>query len=140
MASLFGSKTEQTPEPNFEQYESDLDDIAQFAPRAVRLSHVSETAATRLDTAERLRQEPLMAPMEVEPVSSREPGVMTRNQQIAELIISLPYREAMAMGTGILAKLKGSEVSQSAEALTRAIQDWAWEWETFRDEERPKDT
>jgi hypothetical protein len=44
----------------------------------------------------------------------------------------------MAMGTGILKKMGDSSSSGlSPEALTRAIQDWAWEWETFVDEERP---
>jgi hypothetical protein len=72
----------------------------------------------------------------------REHKNKTRNQTIAEFIIALPYREAMAMGQGIYAKLKvgsvGSEpVFPSAEELTAAIQDWAWTWETFEDEERP---
>jgi hypothetical protein len=63
----------------------------------------------------------------------------TRNQTIAEFIIALPYREAMAMGEGIVSKIKDEDGGGrvSAEALTRAIQDWAWGWETFQDEERP---
>jgi hypothetical protein len=64
----------------------------------------------------------------------------TRNQTIAEFIIALPYREAMAMGTGIVAKIEGASSESgriNAEALTRAIQNWAWDWETFQDEERP---
>lgn len=67
-------------------------------------------------------------------------GTKTRNQMIAELIVALPYREAIAMGAGIAKKI-GVEMSKesglSPEFLTRAIQDWAWEWETFTDEERP---
>jgi hypothetical protein len=39
----------------------------------------------------------------------------------------------MAMGAGIAAKMKEG----NAETLTNAIQDWAWEWETFTEEERP---
>jgi hypothetical protein len=42
------------------------------------------------------------------------------------------------MGAGITKKIEVSKDSGiSPEALTRAIQDWAWEWETFTDEERP---
>jgi hypothetical protein len=77
---------------------------------------------------------------EPEPVSA---DTMTRNQRIAEAIVALPYREAMAMGTGVLKKIGNEEsggVRITAEALTRAIQDWAWEWETFKDEERPQNT
>jgi hypothetical protein len=47
----------------------------------------------------------------------------SRNQMIAEMIVSLPYREAIAMGEGIAAKLGQGEIS--AEILTRAIQAWA---------------
>jgi hypothetical protein len=53
----------------------------------------------------------------------------SRNQMIAEMIVSLPYREAIAMGEGIAAKLKQGSGSESwelsAEILTRAIQAWA---------------
>jgi hypothetical protein len=41
----------------------------------------------------------------------------------------------MAMGAGITAKMKGEASAEAA--LTKAIQDWAWEWETFVEEERP---
>jgi hypothetical protein len=57
----------------------------------------------------------------------------SRNQVIAEMIISLPYREAIAMGEGIAAKLGqgsvGGNIELSPEVLTRAIQAWAWEEE-----------
>jgi hypothetical protein len=71
----------------------------------------------------------------------REHRNKTRNQTIAEFIIALPYREAIAMGTGIVSKLGSIDAEDGGrvniEKLTRAIQDWAWGWETFEDEERP---
>jgi hypothetical protein len=71
----------------------------------------------------------------------REHKNKTRNQTIAEFIIALPYREAIAMGTGIVSKLGSIDAEDGGrvniEKLTRAIQDWAWTWETFEDEERP---
>jgi hypothetical protein len=96
------------------------------------------------------RAEPLPMPEPPEEVKKyapppyrRDPSKSkTRNQTIAEFIISLPYREAMAMGKGIFGKLKegsigGEPVYPTAEDLTSAIQEWAWEWETFQDEDRP---
>lgn len=61
----------------------------------------------------------------------------TRTQTIGEFIVALPYREAMTMGKGIQAKLTKAEGQPTVEELTAAIQSWAWEWETFEDEERP---
>lgn len=68
----------------------------------------------------------------------REQKNKTRNQTIAEFILSLPYREAMAMGAGIMEKMEEAEGRPTVEQLTKAIQDWAWNWEIFEDEERPK--
>jgi hypothetical protein len=60
----------------------------------------------------------------------------SRMQTIGQFVTALTYREAMAMGVGITGKMsKDGQVN--AEALTRALQDWAWEWETFVEEERP---
>jgi hypothetical protein len=94
------------------------------------------------------RVEPLPMPDPPEEVQKyappsvrREHKNKTRNQTIAEFIIALPYREAMMMGTGIASKLGTVDAENGGrvdiEKLTRAIQDWAWEWETFQDEERP---
>jgi hypothetical protein len=57
----------------------------------------------------------------------------SRLQTIGQFVTALTYREAMAMGAGIAAKMKEGD----ALTLTNAIQDWAWEWETFKEEERP---
>lgn len=56
-------------------------------------------------------------------------------QSIARDITRLTWREAEAMGKGIMSKMKGgSDLS----GLTAAIQDWSWEWEVFKEEDRPK--
>jgi hypothetical protein len=66
---------------------------------------------------------------EAQPVETR-----ARNQMISDMIVALPYREAIAMGEGIAAKLKGPENELSSEILTRAIQAWAWENGIVKDE------
>lgn len=73
------------------------------------------------------------------PPRREQPKSKTRNQTIAEFIIALPWREAMAMGKGIQQKLEKENGGQkpTVEELTAAIQEWAWTWETFQDEERP---
>lgn len=91
--------------------------------------------------------EPFVAPAEDQPAEVKAfapPAVRlqaaqsvtgsTRLQTIGQFVTALTYREAIAMGAGITAKMKGEA---NAEALTQAIQDWAWEWETFVEEERP---
>jgi hypothetical protein len=62
----------------------------------------------------------------------------SRLQTIGQFVTALTYREAMAMGVGIAGKMNvGKDPGLSPEILTRAIQDWAWTWETFKEEERP---
>jgi len=82
-------------------------------------------------------------PGEVEkyaPLAVRErkrTDVKTKNQTIAEFILALPYMEAMKMGKGVLEKLHVKDSSLTEGDLTAAIQAWAWEWETWEDEQRP---
>jgi hypothetical protein len=61
----------------------------------------------------------------------------SRLQTIGQFIVSLTYKEAMAMGRGIHAKLGKDSSVIVAEELTGAIQDWAWEWKKFLEEEQP---
>jgi hypothetical protein len=74
------------------------------------------------------------APPSVRLAAAQNVTGTTRLQTIGQFVTALTYREAMAMGVGIASKMQG-EVN--AEVLTRAMQDWAWEWETFMEEERP---
>jgi hypothetical protein len=55
----------------------------------------------------------------------------TTLQNIARSILALPWREAEAMGKAIDSK------KQDGKTTIAAIMDWAFEWETFTDEERP---
>jgi hypothetical protein len=64
----------------------------------------------------------------------RETQKATALQTIARDITRLTWREAEHMSKGIASKLR----DQNLAGLTAALQDWAWEWETFREEERPK--
>jgi hypothetical protein len=61
----------------------------------------------------------------------------TRSQMIAQSIIALPYRDAIAMGVGIMEKLSSEGDRPTVEKLVAAIHAWAWEWETWEDEQRP---
>jgi hypothetical protein len=56
---------------------------------------------------------------------------LTPLQMIAKLILELPWRDAEAMGKAIDGK------KQDGKSTISGIMDWAFEWETFRDEERP---
>ena len=70
---------------------------------------------------------------ELRPASTTtQPQKTTALQQIAKMILALPWREGEAMGKAIEGK-KTEGTSQIA-----AIMDWAFEWETFKEEERPK--
>jgi hypothetical protein len=73
------------------------------------------------------------APPSVRLAAAQNVTGSSRLQTIGQFVTALTYREAMAMGAGIAAKMKEG----NAETLTNAIQDWAWEWETFKEEERP---
>jgi hypothetical protein len=53
-------------------------------------------------------------------------------QNIARALLDLPWRDGEAMGKAIDAK-RGSD----GKTTTAALMDWAWEWETFKEEERP---
>lgn len=66
----------------------------------------------------------------------REKKEITNLQRIGEYVNKLTYREAMAMGRQIASKIKDDGKATEV-ALTAAIQDWAFEWETFEDEQRP---
>jgi hypothetical protein len=59
------------------------------------------------------------------------PAQSTTLQTIAKSILALPWREAEAMGKAIDSK------KQDSKTTIAAIMDWAFDWETFRDEERP---
>ena len=71
------------------------------------------------------------------PSIRKEKKTNTNLQTIGEFVTRLTYRESMAMGKGIHAKIKSVGSDTSAEDITAAIQNWAWEWETFEDEQRP---
>jgi ribosomal protein L13E len=68
--------------------------------------------------------------------ATRDRKAHTRLQTIGEFITGLTYREARAMGKGIVDKLQ-KDSSLNIETLTDAIQEWAFEWETFEEEQRP---
>lgn len=59
---------------------------------------------------------------------------LTTLQRIAKECCLLPWREAEAMAKAIEEKQKAG----GASTLVAAIQNWAWEWETFKEEERPR--
>lgn len=62
---------------------------------------------------------------------SATPTKLTQSQGIARDTTKLTWREAEAMAKGIEAKQK------EGATLVQAIQAWAWEWKTFREEEQP---
>jgi hypothetical protein len=102
-----------------------LEEIRGYAPQQVR------------QVVEKMVEQ-RMAEVPMNTYREPETATRTRNQRIAELIVALPYREAITMGAGIAEKLKngveaGKDSGLSPEFLTRAIQDWAWEWEGFKD-------
>jgi len=68
-----------------------------------------------------------------EAAASKSP---TPLQRIGEYVVNLKWHDAMAMGRGIKSKLEG-ENGIAVEQLVSAIQSWAWEWQTFIDDEQP---
>jgi hypothetical protein len=88
------------------------------------------TAPTTEDPPEEVKA---FAPPSTRLAATQRVTGSSRLQTIGQFVTALTYREAMAMGAGIAAKMKEG----NAETLTNAIQDWAWEWETFTEEERP---
>ena len=64
-----------------------------------------------------------------------QPAKLSPVQVIARDITKLTWREAEAMGRAIQEKAKGGG---EGSLLTQAIQDWAWAWQTFKEEEQPK--
>jgi len=68
------------------------------------------------------------------PAVREQPTKTTALQTIARDVTRLTWREAEQMSRGIIAKLKDKDPA----GLTAALQDWAWEWEVFKEEERPR--
>jgi hypothetical protein len=71
---------------------------------------------------------PLLSPS----TQRQEPAKLSPLQVIARDITRLPWREQEMMTESIKAKTKDSTIT------SKAIQDWAWEWEIFKEEERPR--
>ena len=65
-----------------------------------------------------------------------QPAKVTATQGIARDVTRLTWREAEVMGRSIEEKMKGKD--GKALSVTQAIQDWAWAWQTFKEEEQPK--
>jgi hypothetical protein len=66
------------------------------------------------------------------PTTTRaDPAKLTSTQQIARMILQLPWREAEAMGNAI------EEHKKDGKSQTAAIQNWAWQWKIFKEEDQP---
>lgn len=122
--------------------EEDVGEVERYAPPNIRQARATEQEEkSQSKLVEAVQHVVTLHASELDKrLASVSASKRSRNQQIAELIVSLPYREAIAMGIGIAAKIRGvisEETGLSPELLTRAIQDWAWEGDIMRDEERP---
>ena len=104
-------------------------------PKTVDLD-IPHSAEERM---ERLRSGPTPMPS-TPPVTSvskyEQPAKVTATQGIARDVTRLTWREAEVMGRSIEEKMKGKD--GKALSVTQAIQDWAWAWQTFKEEEQPK--
>ena len=90
-----------------------------------------ETPGATARAAERTAQATTTTLPAVRPA---DPVKQTALQTIARDITRLTWREAELMSKGIMSKLKDKDLA----GLTAALQDWAWEWEVFKEEERPR--
>jgi hypothetical protein len=67
------------------------------------------------------------------PYAPRERVQHTSLQVIGHAITRLTWKDAVAMGDAIAAKIKKDVGTSDATELTRAIQAWAADWEKFAD-------
>jgi hypothetical protein len=104
--------------------------------------HPEPTPPPALLSEREIRKTPEIIPTPPPPAPLRQSSNLnlsrqrTKLQTIAEFTSQLPFREAMIMARGILGKIKDPS-SLTEEQLSAAIQDWAWEGETFIEERRP---